>query len=100
MTKYYSHIECTPTEMDWLPAYMDSVPGLVAKHGGRFVYRTTEADAIEMPDGEALAFTVCIEWPSADAAEAFYTDPDYQSHKQRRLNGSTTRWYNAPAFAS
>ena len=98
MTKYYSHIECTPTDMEWIPAYMETVPGLVAKHGGRYVYRTTDADPVEMPSGTPTTFAVCIEWPSADAADAFYADPDYQPHKQRRLDGSATRWYNAPAF--
>src|SRR5262245_15616632 len=98
MSTYYSHIECTPTDMAWIPAYMEAVPALVAKHGGRYVYRTTDADHVEMPSDAATTFSVCIEWPSADAAAAFYADPDYQAHKQRRLEGSSTRWYNAPAF--
>ena len=56
MTKYYSHIECTPTDMDWIPAYMEAVPGLVAKHGGTYVYRTTDADAVEIALDESLSF--------------------------------------------
>jgi uncharacterized protein (DUF1330 family) len=98
MSKYYSHIECTPTEMDWIPDYMEVVPGLVAKHGGRYVYRTTDVDPVEMPSDAPSTFSVCIERPSADAANAFYADPDHQSHKRRRLDGSATRWCNAPAF--
>lgn len=98
MTKLYSHIECVPTQTDWIPAYMDAVPGLVAKHGGSYVYRTADATAVEMPDVEQMGFTVCIEWPNAESAQAFYDDPEYQTHKHRRLSGSSTRWYNAPAF--
>lgn len=98
MTRYYSHIECVPSEMEWIPAYLDAVPSLVAKHGGRYLYRTTDAEAVEMPDGTPTAFTVCIEWPHAESAAAFYADPDYEPHKQRRASGSQTRWYNAPAL--
>jgi hypothetical protein len=32
MTKSCSHIECMPTDMEWIPAYMETVPGL--KHHG------------------------------------------------------------------
>jgi uncharacterized protein (DUF1330 family) len=78
---------------------MDAVPGLVARHGGRYVYRTTEFDSVEMPDDLATTFMVLIEWPDAGAASAFYDDPDYQPLKKARIAGADIRWFNAPAYA-
>jgi uncharacterized protein (DUF1330 family) len=98
MTKHYTHVACTPTSFDWIPSYLEIVPTLVAKHGGRYVYRTTEFESVEMPADMPTTFMVLIEWPDAGAATAFYADPDYQSHKQARLAGSQTQWFNAPQF--
>jgi uncharacterized protein (DUF1330 family) len=99
MSKHYTHVECTPTSFDWIPEYLDAVPKLVDKHGGRYIYKTTDFDSIEMPADMPTTFVVLIEWPDANAAAAFYDDPEYQSHKQARLAASDTRWFNAPEFA-
>ena len=32
---------------------------------------------------------VLIEWPSKEAAQEFYADPEYQPHLQARLAGAT-----------
>ena len=98
MSKCYSHIACTPLTDDWIPGYLETIPGLVAKHGGRYVYRTTDFEPVEMPPDMPTTFVVLIEWPDAAAAAEMYADPDYQSIKKARIAGSETQWFNAPAY--
>jgi len=38
---YYSLLAVTPTNEDWIPGYLDAANALVAKHGGRYLARTT-----------------------------------------------------------
>jgi uncharacterized protein (DUF1330 family) len=75
---YYARIACTPVTDDWIADHLDAVPDLIARLGGRYVYRTTEFDSVEMPDDLAPTFMVLLEWTDAGAASAFYDDPDYQ----------------------
>lgn len=96
---YYTHVACTPVTDDWIADYVAAVPDLIARHGGRNVYRTTEFDNVEMPDDLATTFMVLIEWPDAGAASEFYDDPDYQPLKKARIAGSNTQWFNVPAYA-
>ena len=99
MNKHYTHVACTPTTFDWIPSYLEAVPKLVFKHGGRYLYRSTEFESVEMPADLPTTFMVLIEWPDAESAAAFYDDPDYQDHKQARLAASTTQWFNVSAYA-
>ena len=39
--------------------------------------------------GAAPHMAVIIEWPSKEAAEAFYNDPDYQPHLKNRVAGAS-----------
>ena len=98
MSKHYTHIACSPTTFDWIPDYLESVPKMVVKHGGRYLYRTTDFESIEMPAAMPTTFMVLIEWPDAAAAAAFYADPEYQPFKHARLAASDTQWFNAPEF--
>lgn len=97
MSKSYSHIECVPTSDDWIPSYLEVITKLVAKHGGRYLYRTTDFDSVEMPANIPTTFMVCIEWSNTTAPTALYADPEYQAQKQARWAGAETRWFNALA---
>jgi len=56
--------------------YADRTPAIVEKHGGKFLARGGEAQAIE---GEAFSDRmVIIEFPSQQAVQDWYNDPDYQ----------------------
>ena len=44
---YYTQISCNPTTADWIPGYMDTIPALIAHHGGRYLYQTTDYVRIE-----------------------------------------------------
>jgi uncharacterized protein (DUF1330 family) len=84
---HYAVVGVTPTSQDWIPAYAREVTKLVEQHGGRYLARTATHTTLE---GDAFdhALLVIIEWPSQDAAEAFYHDPAYQAHLQARLAGA------------
>jgi uncharacterized protein (DUF1330 family) len=96
MTPYYTQIACTPTDTGWIAGYMQTIPGLVAKHGGRYLYQTGEYDRIEGVQNRP-GLLVLIEWPDKKAAEAFYDDPAYQPHKRARQSGAVTEMFLVPS---
>ena len=56
--------------------YTARTPDIIAKHGGRFLVR---GGPIETLEGEAFKDRmVIVEFPSAQAAQAFYESPEYQ----------------------
>jgi uncharacterized protein (DUF1330 family) len=60
----------------------------VAKHGGRYVVRTS--CPWEVLEGSAPHKTniTMIEFPSMEHARAWYTDPEYAPMKELRQTGS------------
>lgn len=56
--------------------YREKVPAMIAKHGGDYIVRGGAADVVEgtWPAGRI----VVLEFPDYGAAQAFYTDPEYQ----------------------
>jgi uncharacterized protein (DUF1330 family) len=57
--------------------YVERNTPLVQNHGGRFVVRGGRVDVLE---GEwATHRVVLIEFPSGDAARAWYNSPEYQA---------------------
>jgi uncharacterized protein (DUF1330 family) len=95
MTAYYTQIACTPSTYDWIADYAAQVPRLVAKHGGRYLYQTSDYERLEEAEPSA-ALVIVIEWPDKASAERFYGDPDYQGHKQARQGGSSTQMLLVP----
>ena len=41
-------------------------------------------------DSKTPTVSVLVEFPSVEAAQAFYEDPDYAPHLKARLGGSTS----------
>lgn len=72
----------------WVPEYVSNVAALVEKHGGRYLARGGNLEKLE-GEGAAPHIAAIIEWPSKEAAEAFYSDPDYQPYLQSRLAGAS-----------
>ncbi|MGD1923696.1 MAG: DUF1330 domain-containing protein [Paracoccaceae bacterium] len=89
---YFSILAVTPTNDDWIPAYIGPANALVAKHGGRYLARTATHEQIEGAETPA-ALRIIIEWPSKEAAAAFMADPDYVPHLKARTEGSTSYHY-------
>jgi uncharacterized protein (DUF1330 family) len=86
---YYSIIAVTPTTEDWIPNYIGQVNALVAKHGGKYLARTTSHQRLE-GEGEDAAIRVILEWPSKEAALNFMNDPEYIPHLEARTAGSVS----------
>ncbi len=58
----------------------------VHKHGGRVLSADRHVTALE---GAAKTVVVVIEFPNRQAADAFYTAPEYEPMKQMRLDATT-----------
>jgi uncharacterized protein (DUF1330 family) len=79
------------TDEAWIPEYAQKVHDIVHKHGGKYLARSAN---IEVLEGEPLPTTLIalLEFPSAEAAKAFATDPDYAPFGTARQNGSNSRF--------
>lgn len=96
MGVYYSFVGSVITDPSWVSDYMAAVPTLVERHGGRYLAAAAEIDQLEgdgpMPSGISI-----LEWPSREAAQAFFNDPDYKPFLDARLAGTTGVAYLVPA---
>jgi uncharacterized protein (DUF1330 family) len=79
------------TDDKWLPQYAASVHEIVHKHGGKYLARSGNVKTLE---GKPLATTMIalLEFPSADAVEAFANDPQYAPFAAARQRGSESRF--------
>ncbi len=69
--------------------YTAKTPALIAKHGGKFLVR---GGAIQTLEGEAFNDRmVIIEFPSQEALQGWYNDPDYQDAILIRQSASEGR---------
>lgn len=84
---YYAIVGVTLMDDSWVEEYLPAVTALVHKHGGNYLARTMTMERLE-GDAELPSVFVIIEWPSKEAAQAFYADPEYQPYLQKRLAGA------------
>ena len=79
------------TDDAWVPAYAASVHDIVHKHGGKYLARSGNVRTLE---GKPLDTTLIalLEFPSAEAVEAFATDPEYAPYAAARQSGSESRF--------
>ncbi|MEO0567941.1 MAG: DUF1330 domain-containing protein [Pseudomonadota bacterium] len=84
---YYSVLAVTPSSEDWIPNYLPTANALVAKHGGKYLARTTNHEQVEGAEQPA-ALRIILEWPSKEAAMNFMNDPEYKPHLEARTAGS------------
>ena len=90
----YVVIELKIDDRSWLGSYVPPVEALIEKHGGRYIARAFEYEQMEgdrRPD-----VIVLLEFPSMDAARAFYNDPGYEPHLKARLAGAKGNFYLVP----
>lgn len=83
----YSILEVTPLNEDWIPDYLPTANKVIARHGGRYLARTSSHEQLEGPERGA-ALRILIEWPSQQAAKDFMSDPEYIPHLENRHAGS------------
>jgi uncharacterized protein (DUF1330 family) len=85
--KYYAVAELNIIDKGWIPAYVENVTKLVELYGGRYLARTP---SIEKMEGERNPphIALIIEWPSREAAMAFYDSEEYRPYRTARLEGA------------
>ncbi len=70
--------------------YTAVTPGLLAKHGGRFIVRGGETATLEGP--EETGRIVVIEFESLEQAKAMYESEDYQAAIKLRAGAATAQF--------
>jgi uncharacterized protein (DUF1330 family) len=85
--KYYCVAELDITDQSWVPSYVQNVTKLVEQHGGRYLARTSNIEKLEGERKTPQIFLI-VEFPSRDAAMAFYESDEYKPYRQNRINGA------------
>ncbi|ACC79244.1 DUF1330 domain-containing protein [Nostoc punctiforme] len=80
------------TDDAWISDYATNVHDIVHNHGGKYLSRSGNITTIE---GEELGTTLLalLEFPSAEAVQAFVNDPAYAKYRQARQAGSISRFH-------
>jgi uncharacterized protein (DUF1330 family) len=85
--KYYGIAEIDATDLSWVEEYLAGVTPLVERLGGRYLARNRPRK-IE-GGGPPPQTIVLIEWPSEEAALAFYDSDEYRPYREARLAGAS-----------
>ncbi len=85
--KYYAVFELEITDPSWVQPYVQNVTAMVERHGGRYLTRTSAVERIE-GERKPAQVVVILEWPSKEAALAFYNSAGYRPYRQSRLRGA------------
>ena len=85
--KCYAVAEMDITDRAWVPAYVETVTKLVERHGGRYLARTPKVEKLEGERAPPQLFLL-IEWPSREAAMAFYESEEYRPYRDSRIAGA------------
>jgi uncharacterized protein (DUF1330 family) len=86
--KHYAVAEINVTDPGWVREYVQRVTRLVERYGGRYLARTSKLEQLE-GDRPPPQLLLIIEWPSKEAAMAFYDSDEYRPYRDSRRNGST-----------
>jgi uncharacterized protein (DUF1330 family) len=68
--------------------YREEVVPLIARYGGRYIVRGGEVESLEGDLG--FKQLIVLEFPTLDAARAFYHSPEYQPVKAIRLRSAAS----------
>jgi uncharacterized protein (DUF1330 family) len=93
--KYYIIVELEVTNQSWVPAYLKDVTRMVEERGGRYLARTTNIEQLE-GEHKLPQIVVVLEWPSKEAAQAFYESEEYRPYLESRLRGARNRMLLVP----
>ena len=89
--KHYTVAELVVSDPAWIRDYVAKVTGMVERHGARYLARSPRVETVEGEPRDDLVI-VLIEWPSAEAAHAFYESDEYRPHRERRRAGAENRF--------
>jgi uncharacterized protein (DUF1330 family) len=73
----YIIAEIEITDADIYDRYREQTPGVIARHGGRFIVRGGRTETLE--GGGEPGRLVVIEFSDIAAAKRFYGSPEYQA---------------------
>ena len=85
--KCYTIAELDVTDRAWVRDYVANVTKLVEEGGGRYLARTGQVEKLE-GDRPLPQVTVIVEWPTREAAIAFYESDAYRPYREQRLAGA------------
>ena len=77
--------------------YRADVPAIISRYGGRYLLRANEPELAE--GTRFFARLTVIEFPTMDAARAFYDSPEYAPLKQLRIAASKSDLAFIPAYS-
>ena len=83
----YAVAEIDVSDPAWVREYVTEVTPMVERHGGRYLARTPRVARLEGEKEPAQTFLI-IEWPSREAADAFYESDEYRPFRERRRDGA------------
>ena len=91
-------VEITIRDPDTYKEYMLLAPPTIAKHKGRYLVLGGSNDTLE-GDWKPQRFVV-LEFPSADAARAWWSSPEYTKAREIRQRCATARMLlvDGPSF--
>jgi uncharacterized protein (DUF1330 family) len=92
LVKYYAVAELDVTDPSWVRDYIANVTAIVERRGGRYLSRTSQIHHIEGERTPPAGFLL-IEWPSREAAEAFYESDEYRTYRERRQAGARNEFF-------
>ena len=85
--RYYAVARIDITDPRWVRGYVERTTPLVERHGGRYLARTPNLQQLEGV-GAPPQIVLLIEWPSREAAIAFYDSDEYRPLREARQRGS------------
>ena len=76
----------TVTNTDWQKEYGEKMPAVFARHQGKVLAKSS-AQKLE-GNLQVGAMVVVVEFPTAEHAQAWYTDPEHEHLKQLSRTGA------------
>ncbi len=84
------------TDPEGFERYRAGVPAVIAQYGGRYAVRGGTMERLE--NAEGFSRLVVLEFPSLDAARAFYHSPEYAPLLQLRIETTESQVVLADGF--
>jgi uncharacterized protein (DUF1330 family) len=88
--KAYVLVQVDVGNVEQYAAYVKVAPDIVAKYGGRYLARGGRTATLEGPSAKGRV--VVLEFPSFDAAQQFYSSPEYTAARKLRAGAATAQW--------
>lgn len=93
--RVYAVAEIDITDPGWVADYVANVTPLVEERGGRYLARSARAEKVEGERPLAQVHLI-IEWPSKEAADAFYESDAYAPYRADRQRGAINEFVLVP----